>query len=127
MKYLFVIASLAAVSGCAVPNTQTPSDLPTLSQAAQKQRFAAWQHALEHNLGGETTTWRVSDDVHGSIAPIASAFSSTDGWCRDYEEVIAERTKRYRVVGIACRRPGAGWLVLDVRPFTETGLGSPEE
>ena len=127
MKRLFVIASLAAASGCALPYTEAPSDLPSLSQAAQKQRFAAWQHALEHNRGGETTTWNVSDDVRGSIAPVGSVFSSTYGWCRDYEEAIAEHTKRYRVVGIACRNPEERWLILDVRPFTETGLGSSKE
>lgn len=121
MKQLLVIASLAALSACAVPDAQTPSALPALSRAAQLQRFAAWQHALEHNAGGKTTTWNYSSSVRGSIAPIDTVRSSTDGWCRDYEEMIEDGAKRYRVVGIACRKPGPHWLVLDVRPFTEAG------
>jgi hypothetical protein len=65
------------------------------------------------------TSWEVSPNLFGSIAPIETVLSSTDGWCRDYEEVIADDSRRYRLVGIACRKPGPRWLVLDVRPFVE--------
>ena len=119
-KRLFVIVPITALSACAAPNMEAPSDLPALSEAAQMRRHTAWQDALEHNAGGQTTTWSVSG-ARGSIAPIDTVFSSTDGWCRDYEEVIADGAKRYRLVGVACRKPGQRWLVLDVRPFTETG------
>ena len=120
-KHLFVVVPITALSACSAPNMEVPGDLPALSEAAQMRRLIAWQYALGHNAGGETTTWSVSGEAHGSIAPIDTVFSSTDGWCRDYEEVIADGAKRYRLVGVACRKPGQRWLVLDVRPFTETG------
>jgi hypothetical protein len=120
-KHLFAVVPITALSACSAPNMEAPGDLPALSEAAQMRRLTAWQYALEHNAGGETTTWSVSGEAHGSIAPIDTAFSSTDGWCRDYEEVIADEAKRYRLVGVSCRKPGQRWLVLDVRPFTETG------
>jgi surface antigen len=119
MDRLLIIAPLVALSACAVPDMAPRSDLPSLSELAQSRRFAAWQHALEYNAAGKTTSWSVSSDVRGSIAPIETYFSTTDGWCRDYEEVIADGAKRYQVVGIACRKPDQRWLVLDVRPFIE--------
>jgi surface antigen len=99
---------------------ERPGELPVLSETAQAKRFAALQYALEHNVSERATVWEVSPAVHGSVAPLETVFSSTDGWCRDYEEVIADGRKRYRLVGIACRNPGSRWLVLDVRPFVET-------
>lgn len=121
MKYTFVLAVLGSLSACAVSNVIPAGDLPVLTQADQARRFAAWQNALEHSLDEQTTSWSASARVRGSIAPIETVSSTTDGWCRTYEEVIADGAKRYHLVGIACRKPGSGWLVLDVRPFTETG------
>lgn len=120
MKHLYMIAVMAALAACTVPN-MSPRELPPLGKLAQARRFAAWQHALEYNVSGTTSLWSVSDKLRGSIAPINTYFSHTDGWCRDYEEMIADGTKRYGLVGIACRKPGPHWLVLDVRPFTEAG------
>jgi len=119
MKHRIIIAALAALSGCASPNP--PNELPSLSKLAQARRFATWEYALEYNLAGNTSSWSISHDERGSVAPIDTYFSHTDGWCRNYEEMIANGTKRYGLVGIACRKPGPRWLVLDVRPFTETG------
>jgi surface antigen len=118
MKRLQVLVPLIVLAACAAPSP-TPADLPVLGDSAQARRFAAWQQALEHNTGGETTSWSDSGEVRGSIAPIDTVRSGTDGWCRDYEEVIAEGAKQYRVVGIACRKQGPRWLVLDVRAFTD--------
>ncbi len=122
MKHLYLLVPLAVLSACAVPGATPSSSLPSLDESAQTRRFVAWQQALERNVGGETTSWSASGDVRGSIAPIDTVYSRTDGWCRDYEEVIASRATQYRVVGIACRKPGPRWLVLDVRTFTEAGL-----
>ena len=122
MKHLHLLVPLAVMAACAARNSMPESNLPVLSESAQTRRFVAWQQALEKNIGGETTSWSDSGEVRGSIAPINTVCSSIDGWCRDYEEVIADRTMRYRVVGIACRKPGPRWLVLDVRTFTEAGL-----
>jgi surface antigen len=96
--------------------------LPALSERAQALRFATWQQAMERNVSGQTASWTDSSQLRGSIAPIETVNSTTEGWCRDYEEVIAAADKRYRVVGIACRKPGPRWLVLDVRAFNEAGL-----
>lgn len=120
MKHAYLLAALIALSSCANPNATSSGNFPVLNQTAQTRRFGAWQYALEHNAGGKATSWGASAQVRGSIAPIETVFSSTDGWCRTYEELIAKGTKRYRLVGIACRKPGARWLVLDVRPFAET-------
>ena len=109
---------LFVLAGCAV-ETPAPAELPALSEAAQARRFAAWQQALEKNAGGESTTWSDRGGARGSIAPIDTVHSQTEGWCRDYEELIASGEARYRVVGIACRKPGPRWLVLDVRSFAE--------
>ena len=98
MRHWFVIVTVAVLSACALSATEDASDLPALNEAAQGKRFAAFQVALEY--GGS---------------------DRTDGWCRSYEELIADGGKRYRVVGIACRKAAQRWLVLDVRPFTEGG------
>jgi surface antigen len=118
-KHLLVLASLLAVIGCTTGPPETPTGLPMLDQNAQLERFAAVQYALENDQGGQPTLWQGSGDVRGSIAPLETVRSSAYGWCRDYEELITSGPKRYRLVGIACRKPSQGWLVLDVRPFAE--------
>jgi surface antigen len=120
-KHLFLLAPLLAISSCTTPPVETPTGLPALDGSAQAQRFAAVQYALENDQGGHPTLWQGSGDVRGSVAPLETVRSSTYGWCRDYEELITSGPKRYRLVGIACRKPGQGWLVLDVRPFAEPG------
>ena len=110
----------AGVGGSAAAPRQI--GLPALGEGAQALRFATWQQALEHNLSGQTASWRDTSQLRGSIAPIETVYSTTEGWCRDYEEVIAAADKQYRVVGIACRKPGPRWLVLNVRAFNENGL-----
>jgi surface antigen len=119
MKRIIVVSALIAVCGCAELRTEQPGDLPALPKDAQVQRFATFQYAMEHDSGGRSTTWEISPALRGSVAPLETVLSRTDGWCRDYEEVIADGLKRYRLVGIACRKPGPRWLVLDVRPFVE--------
>lgn len=101
--------------------SEQPAELPVLSQAVQMKRFAALQHALEHNVSGRITVWEVSPATAGGVAPLETVFSRTNGWCRDYEEVIIDGRQHYRLVGVACRSPGSRWLVLDVRPFVEIG------
>jgi len=103
--------------------SEQPAELPALSQTVQMKRFAALQYAMEHNVSGRATVWEVSPASRGSVAPLETEFSRTDGWCRDYEEVIVDGRQLYRLVGIACRNPGSRWLVLDVRPFAETVAG----
>jgi surface antigen len=120
-KYLLVLASLLAVSGCTTRPAETPAGLPALDGSAQTQRFAAMQYALENDEGGQPTLWQASGDARGSVAPLETVRSSTYGWCRDYEELITSGAKHYRLVGIACRQPSQGWLVLDVRPFAAPG------
>lgn len=119
MKRLVVFSTLLGLGACTGPATEQSEQLPTLSRDAQIQRFAALEYALEHNTRNQPTSWVVSPTVGGSIAPLETVLSSTDGWCRDYEEIIAAGPQRYRLVGIACRKPGPRWLVLDVRPFVE--------
>ena len=102
---------------------ERPAELPALSQAVQMKRFAALQYAMEHNVSGGVTVWEVSHASRGSVAPLETVFSRTDGWCRDYEEIIVDGLRHYRLVGIACRSPSSRWLVLDVRPFVETVAG----
>jgi surface antigen len=119
MRHWFVIVAVAALSACALPTTEDPSELPTLNEAAQGKRFAAFQAALEYGRSDQPVQWQVSAELRGSVTPIDTVRSRTDGWCRSYEELIADGTKRYRVVGIACRKAPRRWLVLDVRPFTE--------
>jgi surface antigen len=121
MKHLCVIAAVGALSACSLLNTETPSNLPGLSEAAQDDRFATFQYALEHAQDDQAMQWHVSDASRGSVTPIDTVHSATDGWCRSYEEVIADGATRYRLVGIACRKSAQGWLVLDVRPFKEQG------
>lgn len=118
-KHLLLLAPLLAISGCATRPAETPPGLPALDGNAQAQRFAAVQYALENDRGGRPTLWQGSGDVRGSVAPLETVRSTTYGWCRDYEELITSGSKRYRLVGIACRKPSQGWLVLDVRPFAE--------
>lgn len=124
MKHVIKWLALLTVCGCTTTIEQ-PGGLPSLSEAAQGQRYTALQSALEHNVSGRATLWQVSSASYGSVAPLETVFSKTDGWCRDYEEVIADGPRRYRLVGIACRNPGPRWLVLNVRPFVET-VARPE-
>jgi len=119
MKYIIQLFVLLTTFGCTMPS-ERPAQLPALSQSVQMKRFAALQYALEHNVSGRATVWEVSQASRGSVAPLETVFSRTDGWCRDYEEVIVDGRQHYRLVGIACRNPGSRWLVLDVRPFVET-------
>jgi len=119
MKHVIKLLALLTVCGCTTTNDQ-PGELPSLSEAAQGQRFTALQSALEHNVSGRATPWQVSPTSYGTVDPLQTVFSGTDGWCRDYEEIIADGSRRYRLVGIACRNPGPRWLVLNVRPFVET-------
>jgi surface antigen len=119
MKHVIVLSVFLGMCGCAALTTEQPGDLPPLPEAAQLQRYAALQYAMEHDVGGRPAIWEVSPTLRGSIAPLETVLSSTDGWCRDYEEVIADGPKRYSLVGIACRKPGPRWLVLDVRPFVQ--------
>lgn len=123
MKHTIALSALIAACSCAELTTGQPGDLPALPEDAQVQRFATFQYAMEHEAGGRPTSWEVSPALRGSVAPLETVLSTTDGWCRDYEEVIADGTKRYRLVGIACRKPGPRWLVLDVRPFVEEAAG----
>jgi len=122
MKYIIQFFVVLTICGCTMTSEQ-PAELPALSQTVQVKRFAALQHALEHNVSGRATVWEVSPASRGSVAPLETVFSRTDGWCRDYEEVIVNGRQHYRLVGIACRNPRSRWLVLDVRPFVETVAG----
>jgi len=122
MKYIIQLFVLLTICGCAMTSEQ-PAELPALSRAVQLKRFAALQYALEHNVSGRVTVWEVSPASRGSVAPLETVFSRTDGWCRDYEEIIVNGRQHYRLVGIACRNSRSGWLVLDVRPFVETVAG----
>ena len=120
MRHCFVIVAVVTLSACALPATEDPSELPTLNEAAQDRRYAAFQAALEYGRSDQPVLWQVSSaEVRGSVTPIDTVRSRTDGWCRSYEELIAAGPKRYRVVGIACRKASQRWLVLDVRPFAE--------
>jgi surface antigen len=121
MRHWFVIVTVAVLSACALSATEDASDLPALNEAAQGKRFAAFQVALEYGGSDRPVQWQVSAEQRGSVTPIDTVRSRTDGWCRSYEELIADGGKRYRVVGIACRKAAQRWLVLDVRPFTEGG------
>ena len=121
MNPRFVLTALLALAGCTRPPAETPSALPALDEGAQMQRYAAVQYALENGQGGQPTLWLASESVRGSVAPLETVRSSTWGWCRDYEELITDGPKHYRLVGIACRKSGRGWLVLDIRPFAEPG------
>ena len=124
MKHLLVLASLLAIGGCATRPAEAPSGLPALDGNAQMQRFAAVQYALDNDQGGQPTLWQGSGNTRGSVAPLETVRARAYGWCRDYEEVITDGPTHYRLVGIACRKPGQGWLVLDIRPFTEPGPAS---
>ena len=120
MKHRLVIVAAFELSGCVSP-AESPSDLPALSEMAQSERFGAFQDALESVQDDHPVRWQVSADVRGSIVPIDTVRSRTDGWCRSFEELIATGPRRYRLVGIACRKAAQHWLVLDVRPFAEQG------
>jgi surface antigen len=121
MKHQFMVVAVVALSACSLPVTETPSELPVLSETAQHSRFAAFQEALELAQNDQPTPWQTSRALGGIVTPIDTIHSAADGWCRSYEEIIADGQKRYHLVGIACRKSSQGWLVLDVRPFTEQG------
>ena len=121
MRHWFVIITVVTLSACAQPAMEDVSDLPSLNQTAQDKRFAAFQAALEYGQSDQSVQWQASAEQRGSVTPIDTVRSHTDGWCRSYEELIAAGSKRYRVVGIACRKAWQHWLVLDVRPFREGG------
>jgi surface antigen len=121
-RRLFMMTPLFGLAACATPiasNAETPSGLPELSQDAQLRRYLAMQYALEHNLSGQSTGWELSSQVRGAVVPLETVLSRTDGWCRDYQEIIGDGARRYRLVGIACRKPGPHWLVLGIRPYAE--------
>jgi hypothetical protein len=80
MKHQFVIIVIL-LSGCVPSVTETPSDLPPLSEMAQSRRIAAFQNALEFAEDDHPARWQVSDDLRGSIVPIDSVRSQMDGWC----------------------------------------------
>ena len=125
VKLLTLLLLASCTQGAGVGGSATAPrqiGLPVLSESAQALRYATWQHAMERNVSGQTASWAESSQVRGSVAPIETVSSTTEGWCRDYEEVIAAADKRYRVVGIACRKPGPRWLVLNIRAFNEAGL-----
>src|SRR5690349_8439150 len=121
MKHWFVIITVATLSGCVQPAIENASDLPSLNATAQDRRFAAFQAALEYGQSDQPVQWQASAEQRSSVTAIDTVRSRTDGWCRSYGELIAADSKRYRVVGIACRKGWQRWLVLDVRPFTEGG------
>ena len=117
MRFLLIMFAIVPLWACAVPKPEQPSEMPTLNEIAQSHRFAAFQDAMEKSQGDQSVRWQASAEIFGTIAPLDTVFSSTDGWCRSYEEAIANGVRRYRVVGIACRNAPRRWLVLDVRPF----------
>lgn len=98
-----------------------PGELPALNQVAQSKRFITFEQAMEQSPSERSVRWQVSNEVFGSVTPIDTVYSRTDGWCRSYEEIIADGVKRYRIVGIACRDAPRRWLVLDVRPLGSRG------
>lgn len=121
-----------ALTACATStmnarNGEMPSGFPPLNQAAELQRLAAMQRALEHNVSGESTVWTLSNQVGGSVVPLETVSSQENGWCRAYQEIIIDDSQRYRLLGIACRRSGPFWLVLAIRSYTETNIGLHEE
>lgn len=117
MRHLHVMAAVVLLSACAQHGGEQPSELPALSEIAQSRRFVAFQDAMEKTPGDQTVRWQASAGTFGTIAPLDTVFSKTDGWCRSYEEAIANGDRRYRLVGIACRNAPRRWLVLDVQPF----------
>lgn len=102
------------LGGCAVEST---AGFPVLSARAQSARYAAVQHALEHDPSGSGIAWsEVGGPASGIVIPLGTERSSRYGWCRDYEERIFAGGTIHPLVGIACREPGRRWLVLDIRP-----------
>jgi surface antigen len=116
-KRLLTIGAVAVVSACVVPGREQPSQLPALSETAQNRRFTAFQDAMEQSQGDRSVRWQVSNEVFGRITPIDTLASKSDGWCRSYEEIIANGVRQFRLVGIACRSGPRRWLVMDVRSF----------
>ena len=116
MRHLFVTFAVGMLSACGMPASEQSSAMPALNEAAQSKRFSTFQNALEASPSDRSADWQLSSNVFGSVTPIDTVYSKADGWCRSYEEVIVDGSKRYRIVGIACRDAPRRWLVLDVRP-----------
>ena len=117
MRHLLATTPIALLLGCSLPAADQDNALPPLSGVAQSERYTAFQNAMERSPADGSVRWQVSNAVSGSVTPIDTVYSRTDGWCRSYEEIIADGAKRYRIVGIACRDAPQRWLVLDVRPL----------
>lgn len=79
----------------------------------------AFEQAMEKSPTDRSVRWQMSNAVHGTVTPLDTVYSKMDGWCRSYEEIIANGMQHHHIVGIACRDAQRRWLVLDIRPLAE--------
>lgn len=103
------------LAACALQRPPAPPPgYPILNGAAQVHRYEAMQEALDHNASGDPRLWIGPGRAKGRITPLETVSSKLYGWCRSYEEEIADAVQQQSVIGIACRTR-EGWLVLDLR------------
>ena len=105
----------SALAACAPQAASRGPGYAVLNGAAQVRRYAALQAALSQNVSGTPRLWSGPGHTHGGITPLETVQSKYYGWCRSYEELTADRHRRQTDIGIACRTPDGGWVVLDLR------------
>jgi surface antigen len=118
-RYLTRLAITVTASVAACAPTEKPSGFPALDAVAQARRSAAMQTAFETYPSGKIALWSENDRVRGRVVPLATLRTSLYGWCREYEERIANERNDYRLVGIACRTETGQWLIVDIRSYVE--------
>jgi len=91
---------------------------PPLSNAALLQRTHAIQSALEWHVSNTSIAWSdPSGEASGTIEPVLTEHSPTQGWCREFRERMQVAGRHYDLVGTACRGQGGTWLVREITPY----------
>lgn len=76
----------------------------------------SFQHALEDNRSGTSTSWHNPDgDNSGTTMPIRT-FQTADGvYCREFQQTIIIDDQPQEGYGTACRQPDGSWQIVDPR------------
>lgn len=85
-----------------------------LDERDKKLAAEAAQKALETAPTGRPVAWNNPDNGHsGTVTVVKTYQSSSNAYCREYQQTVTIDGKQEKAYGTACRQPDGSWKVVN--------------
>ncbi len=85
-----------------------------LDERDKKLAAEAAQKALETAPTGRPVAWQNPDNGHsGTVTVVKTYQSSSNTYCREYQQTVTIDGKQEKAYGTACRQPDGSWKVVN--------------